>query len=239
MKRSSRLYRLNRKEEKAALQKVVSLSFISVLLLVFIFTLGIPLLGKFADFLDVVFKNKSQDQVTSDQSSPRAPILDPLPEATNSARLPLSGFSATEGMVLIFNNDEKIGEAKSEGGEFRFDDFILRDGDNNIAVKVVSQKGKESDFSPVARVVFLQKVPSLEVSEPSEGQTFSGNNRIKVLGKTDKDVQVWANGFLANTNADGVFEVFIPLATGENNIEVKATDLAGNTKTVKRKVIFQ
>lgn len=236
MARRRRLERLNRREEKMAVKKTVYLSIVSIFILIFIFTLGVPLLGKFADFLDVVFRNKVEQ--ASNEGGVQAPILDPLPQATNSAGLSITGFSATSGKVLIYNNDEKIDETETDGGEFLFGDFTLREGENNIAVKAISAQGKESDFSAVAKVLFLQKEPSLSVSEPSEGQNFSGNNRIKVAGKTDRDVQVYANGFLANTTIEGSFEVFVPLSSGENTIEVKAVDLSGNTKIAKVKVNF-
>lgn len=238
MKRTSRLYRLNQKEEKASVKKIVSLFVISLLLLIFIFTLGIPLLGKFADFLDVVFKKNTSSQVTIDVTIPRAPILDSLPSATNSATLSVSGFSASEGKISIYDNSEKVGETNATGGEFKFDDLALKDGDNSISAKAVSSAGKESDFSNIQKVSFLQKEPTLNVDNPTDGQTFSGNNRIRVSGKTDKDVQVYANNFLGNTTQDGSFEVFIPLSPGDNNITIRAVDLAGNTKTVNRKVTF-
>ncbi len=236
--RRRRLERLNRREEKSAVKKTVYLSIFSVGLLIFIFTLGIPLLGKFADFLDVVFKNKTQDQTTSDKSAVQAPILDDLPQATNSAKLVISGFLPADGKILIFDNDEKVGETKSQAGQFKLEDFSLKPGTNNIAAKAVLGTGKESDFSIAKKVAFLEKEPTLEVTQPADGQTFSGNNRIRVSGKTDKDVQVYANGFLGNTSADGSFEVFVPLSPGGNNIEIKAVDLAGNSKVVTRKVNF-
>lgn len=238
MRRNSRLYRLNQREEKATVKKIVYLFVVSIFLLIFIFTLAIPLLGKFADFLDVVFRKSNLSQIAVDKSIPQAPILDPLPDATNSARLSISGFSAADGKILIFDNDEKVGETQPAAGKFRYTDFTLKDGDNSIAAKAVSSQGKESDFSQVKKVAFLQKEPTLNVDNPTEGQTFSGNNRTRVSGKTDPNGLVYANGFLANTNPDGSFEVFIPLSGGENNIEIKAVDLAGNTKVVKIKVTF-
>ncbi len=219
-------------------KKIVYLSFFSVLLLIFIFTLGIPLLGKFADFLNVVFNKNNPTQTTLSQSAIQPPILDSLPDATNSARLSVTGFSASGGKIQIFDNDEKVGETASGGGHFKFDDLTLKDGINSLAVKVIADSGKASDFSPVKKVSYLHSEPALSVSTPSDGQTISGNNRTRVSGKTDHDVQVYANGFLANTTVDGAFEVFVPLFVGENNIEVKAIDLAGNTKTVKIKVNF-
>ncbi len=77
------------------------------------------------------------------------------------------------------------------------------------------------------------------IDTPIEGQNFSGNNRVKVNGQTEKNAQVFASGFLANVDSDGKFDVTIPLAEGENNVEVKAIDDAGNVKIVKLKVNFQ
>ncbi len=238
MKRTSRLYRLSQREEKATVKKIVYLFVVSLLLLIFIFTLGISLLGKFADFLDVVFKKNASSQTSMNITVPQAPVLDSLPSATNSARLSVSGFSATEGKINIYDNSEKVSETNATGGEFKSDDLTLKDGDNNISAKAVSPNGKESDFSNVQKVSFLQKEPTLKVDSPADGQSFSGDNRIKVSGKTDQNALVYANGFLANTNTDGLFEVFIPLVSGDNNLEIKAVDLAGNTKIVKIKVTF-
>ena len=237
-KRTSRIERLSRKEETKVVKRIVYLSIFSIILAVFLITLGIPILGKFADFLNLVFRKNEISQVDT-KSTPRVPILDILPQATNSASLAISGFSQDETKVVIYNDLQNVGEAEVESGKFQFENLKLKDGQNEISAKAISKSGKESDFSGSVKIILDKEPPKLEVDTPSEGQSFSQDNRIKVSGKTDKDAQVYANGFLASVTADGNFEVLVPVLEGETTIEIKATDDAGNTKVETRKVNFK
>lgn len=236
MKRTLRVQRLARKEERVLIKKIFTLSIFSIILIVFILTLGISFLGKFADLLSSVLGGK--DSQSSAQSSVDPPRLDQLSEATNSADFTVSGF-ARSGKVKIVINDEEVGEADVIDGKFSYENILLDDDLNEIKAKVVGENGKESDFSDVVEIVLDTKEPKLEVESPSGDQSFSGNNRIKVSGATEADSQVYANGFLASVNSDGKFEVSIPLVEGENTIEIKAIDDAGNVKVEKRKVGFR
>lgn len=218
------------------MRKTIYLGITSLVLLGFLFFYGIPILGKFADFLDVVFGKKAADNTAIQAGALPPPQLDQLPQATNSANLKISGF-AQNGQIEIYLNGEKTGAAKVEDGKFSYDDIKLKDGSNDVKVKL-SVDNKESDFSDVSRVVLDTLEPTLEVTSPSPDQNFSGVNRIAVTGKTEKDVQVYANGFLANVDTGGSFEVFVPLNEGDNNIEVKAVDAAGNSKTQSVKVRY-
>ena len=237
-KRTSRIERLSRKEETKVVKRIVYLSIFSIILAVFLITLGIPILGKFADFLNLVFRKNEISQVDT-KSTPRPPILDSLPQATNSASLAISGFSQDETKVVIYNDSQNVGEAEVVSGKFQFENLKLKDGQNEISVKAISKSGQESDLSQSVKIILDKEPPKLEVDTPSEGQSFSQDNRIKVSGKTDKDAQVYANGFLASVTAEGNFEVLVPVLEGETTIEIKATDDAGNTKVESRKVNFK
>ena len=160
-------------------------------------------------------------------------------QATNSANLTISGFSQDETKVVIYNDLQNVGEAEVESGKFQFENLKLKDGQNEISAKAISKSGKESDFSGSVKIILDKEPPKLEEDTPSEGQSFSQDNRIKVSGKTDKDAQVYANGFLASVTAEGNFEVLVPVLEGETTIEIKATDDAGNTKVESRKVNFK
>ena len=236
MKRSLRVERLARHEEKATIRRVVWLSALSAALGIFLLTMGIPLLGSFVDFLDVLFKNKNQDETEFDALLP--PTLDELPEATNSATLLVGGFATGGETVDIYLDDKKITTVKIVDNKFTFDDFLLTLGENKISAKTISDSS-ESESSQAKIVVYDNQEPKLEVGEPTEGQSFSGNNRIRVIGLTDKDAQVFVNGFLASIDFEGNFEVFVPVAEGETTIEIKAIDSAGNVKTETRKVNFR
>ena len=237
MKRYSRVERLARHEERNIIKRIFFLSIVSLVLVILLLTFGINILGKFADFLGAFIGNKNQQQTTSN-AIPEPPRLDPLPHATNSARLAVSGY-AQDGKVLIFQDDETVGETEAQDGKFKYENVNLKTGENQISAKVVSTGNKESDFAPSQKIIFDKTEPKLEIETPVEGQSFSGDNRIKVSGKTDADSQVYANGFLAAVNSDGHFEVYVPLLEGESTIEIKAQDEAGNEKLEKRKVNFQ
>ncbi len=235
MKKISRVQRLARKEEGDVIKRIVVLSILSVVIIVLIFTLGIPLLGSFADLLGKTLGNKGGSTSSQSQiSSP--PVLENLPSATNSAALAVSGFASDGDKVEIFLNSTKVGEADVSDGKFKYESVNLQSGGNEISAKAVSASGKESDSSDLSKVTLDTTPPKLSLDNPSEGQSFSGVSRITVEGTSDPNAEVLANGFLANVGNDGKFDVAIPLSSGDNTIEVKAIDNAGNTTVLKIKV---
>lgn len=234
--RSRKVILLSRRDEKRRVKKTISLGIASLVLLGFLFLYGVPILGKFADFLDVVFGKKAADNSALQAGALPPPQLDLLPEATNSADLKITGF-AQNGEVEIFLNGDKTALVKVEDGKFSYDQIKLKNGSNDVRARLLAD-GKQSDFSDTSKVTLDTQEPSLEITSPSPDQNFSGVNRILVSGKTEKDVQVYANGFLANVETGGKFEVFVPLKEGDNDIEVKAVDSAGNSTTQKVKVKY-
>lgn len=233
---NQKIQRLARKEEKATIKRIVSLSILTLVLAVLLFTVGITLLGKFVDLLGTVFKGK---ETSVEQVFLAPPVLDNLPEATNAAKIKVGGFISDGDKVSIYLEDEQLGDATIDGNKFSYDGLTLKNGQNRVSAK--SFKGKvESNFSKIETVSLNTKEPALTIDSPEEGQTISGgNNRVKVSGKTDSDSQVYANGFLASIGADGKFEVFVPVAEGDSTIEIKALNSAGNTKIEKRKVTYR
>lgn len=238
MRKINRIQRLAGREEKDVIKRIFVLSVISLLIIVLFFTTGIPFLGKFADLMDSVF-GKSKQDVNSSVVVVQAPIIDILPKFTNSSTITVSGFSSNAVRVEIYVDSQKAGETTVDSGRFKYENLKLLEDDNNISAKAFDASGRESDLSETVKIVYSNKEPKLEVISPSESQEFSGNNRIKVEGMTQKDAQVFANGFLANVSVDGKFDVTIPLTEGENNVEIKAVDEAGNTKIVTVRVVFR
>ncbi len=235
-RRIQRVDLLTKREEKLQVKKSFLLSFISVVIAVLIFTFGIGVLGGFADLLNKIFTNENGNDGNS--TTLQAPLLDELPSATNGAKLKISGLALEGKKVFFYLGDEKTGESDVSGDRFSYEDFLLKEGENEVRVKSQGENEAESDFSKSYRVIFDQKEPELAIDSPTEGQTFSGNNRISVKGKSEKNAKVYANGFLANENSDGNFEVYVPLNEGDNEVEVKAIDIAGNSKSQKIKVRF-
>ena len=151
----------------------------------------------------------------------------------------MAGFAPVGNSIEVYLNEEKVDKVEIIEGKFEVLDIALQDGENRLRVKALDDSGNVSDFSQEAVVILDTEEPFLEVSSPSESQTFERDNRIKVEGKTEKDAQVFANGFLANVDFEGNFEVSIPLYEGDSEIEIKALDEAGNSKIIKVKVSFK
>lgn len=238
MKKVYRVQRLAKKEEGAVIARIFWLSILSLVLIAVLFTVGLKFLGGFADFLSNVFKQDSTEEVSSNEV-PAPPIVDSLPKATNTETITISGFSGSASKVEIYLDSSKAGEIDTQNGRFEFKDFRLSDGRNIISFKALSATGDSSDFSQTTTIVLDKEPPDLEITSPEDGKHFSGNNRITITGKTEADAQVFANNFLANVNSRGEFEVIIPLKLeGENKVEVKAVDEAGNIETKELKLHF-
>ena len=237
MKRTYRVEKLAKKEERQIIKRIFILSVFSLILIFVLLTVGIPTLGKLADFLGSVFR--SDNEVISESSVITPPKLDTLPPATNERKIKVGGFAPAGNSVEVYLNEEKVDEVGISEGKFEVLDIALQDGENRLRVKALDDSGNVSDFSQEAVVILDTGEPFLEVSSPSESQTFERDNRIKVEGKTEKDAQVFANGFLANVDFEGNFEVSIPLYEGDSEIEIKALDEAGNSKIIKVKVSFK
>ena len=238
MKKNLRIDRLAKREERNTIKKIFYLTIVSAILAIILFTTGIQILGRFADFLEIIFPGKSSQQ-TDGSLQPSPPQLDRLPIATNSATLKVSGFSAGAASVDIYLNDQQIAEAEVNSEKFLFDNLPLKRGENTISAKAKSQSGKLSDFSQTLTILLDIDKPLLEIEAPNDGQTFSGDNRIKVSGTTEGTAQVYANGFLANVDSEGKFDVFVPVVEGETTIEVKSVDEAGNTTSQMRKINYK
>ncbi len=234
----NRIDRLARQEEKDIIKRILVLSVVSVVIIIVLFTVGTSFLGKIADSVNSISGRKNS-QNGNENTFVQIPVIDTVPTATNSANLKLSGFSADGNSVDLFREEEKVATAKVQSGRFEFGNLVLKDGENDFRAKAMVENGSSSDFSQLVKVTLDKREPQLEVTSPSDGQNFSGdNNRIKVEGKVEKDAQVFASGFLANVDSSGKFDVFIPLVVGDNNVEVKAIDEAGNTKIVKLKLSY-
>jgi uncharacterized protein YfaP (DUF2135 family) len=78
-------------------------------------------------------------------------------------------------------------------------------------------------------------VPKLTVDKPIDGQEFE-EDKITVSGTTDPDVTLLINGVGANPDAFGKFEMDVTLNEGDNTITITATNPAGKTIKVTRKI---
>lgn len=166
-----------------------------------------------------------------------SPILDPLPEATNSAEIIVSGKSVENAEIELYINDELVDKTSaSKNGRFEFEQRLL-DATNKIYARAEIDDEK-SDFSQSFDVVLDGTAPELSITSPQDGQSFNKEqNRANVAGETEENVRVTVNGFWAIVSGKN-FSYNLSLQNGENIIRVEALDTAGNKTQKEIKVTY-
>lgn len=206
------------------------------MVLFILYKFGIPLLITTA--LIISGTNSSPPESQNQAAFIAPPVLNPLPSATNSAEIVISGVSAPKQTIDLYLNEELVNQIKTKDvGTFSFEEK-LNPGENTVKVKATADS-TSSEFSQTLIVSFKSAAPSLTINSPSDGQSFSKDqNTVTVSGSTDPNVKITVNGFWAITDDSNKFSYTLPLTPGENKIRVVATDQAGNKKDVELKVIY-
>ena len=172
---------------------------------------------------------------------PQQPAISALPEATNSARLFVEGYTESGAEVELLVNDVTAGSTRAdEGGLFKFDAATLKLGQNRVGVTATDSAGNTSQ-SPVSLITFDNTPIVLTVNSPSNGSEYFGkaNQTIEIKGEVNKDEsQVLVNNSFALVEDEGIFIYRLMLSDGENTIKVIATDKSGNKDEAELKIIF-
>lgn len=236
--RSSRLNRRINNESK----KQIYLSLLGIIILVFlIFRFGGSVIGFISDFFIGINESQEDTGNNNEQTFVQAPVLNPVPVATDSAAIYVSGILQQEdAKVILFLNNDELGEIEiGKDGAFVKRITGLKEGDNEIKAQAKTKDRKTSAFSKIYTVNFSKKGPDLEVSSPSENQEFKkGSEEITVSGKTNPDSTVTVNGFRAVVDGNGNFSYYLKLNDGENTITIVSTNNAGLSTKKEVKVRY-
>ena len=209
--------------------------FLSIVFVVVMYKWGLPL------FMNVVAGNGAQRVSTGgDIIPPQTPILSALPDATNSARIVVDGYTEAGASVELLLNDksDKLGKADTNG-YFTFDS-ILASGSNRVQVRAKDDANNES-MSEVSMVILDTKLIDLVISSPKDGTEYIGstNQVVDITGSVSKpESQVLVNNSFTTVDKDGNFDNRFMLSGGDNTITVIATDNAGNTSTKSIKLTY-
>ncbi len=229
--------RLNKNTEKKT-KKTIILSTIGILIVLFIlFRFGLEFLVNFSLFLSGP-KNQSPTSISNKINFINTPVLNPIPEATNSAQIIISGKADKSTQIFLYINNKNVDDVLvNSDGMFIFRENLTL-GDNQIKVRA-QLNDKKSDYSNTVDVVYKNSQPTLEVNSPSDGQSFKKDqNTVNVTGKTDQGVSVTVNGFWAVIDDNNNFSYNLPLQNGDNQITIVAIDQAGNKSEKSLKVNY-
>lgn len=230
--------RLRRHEDRMLKKRLIWAVGGSMALIIFIFIFGLKILEGFSLGVDIL--RGSAPAVQQSQSLILPPTLDPLPEATNSASLTLTGKGEAGSLVIVYIDDEEAQKLKIErDGTFTLTKR-LTEGEHAISAKATDDKGNLSDLSNVLHLSIKRSKPTLTVTQPQDNARIVGeSNTLVVKGKTDPDNSVTVSDRQAVVQSDGSFSYTMTLPEGEQAIRIVATDPAGNQTEVERRVTYQ
>lgn len=223
---------LSKKEAKRNLRQAGLFGLLTIFLIFAIIFWGIPALIKMAVFLGDL-RGSSQPVEQNESLSLQPPTLYPLPEATNSAEIKVSGISQSGFMIKIFlTGSDSKDILTDDQGNFSVKENLTV-GRNEIYAVATDAKKNQSNPSDKMIVWYDNEAPALEISQPNDGTVINEEKgKVEIVGKADSESEVLINEHLAVLDKDGNFKYIFGLSTGENKISIIATDQAGN-KTEK------
>ena len=225
-----------RRNRKSNSQQNITYIVLLILLLIFFGTVGVQLIIKASLMISGVSKPESDDKA-DEQSYMSPPEIYAFPDATNSARLAISGRGTEKTDLIIYVNDEKVDTIALTSDDFATE-ISLKKGENTVYLESEDEKSKKIRSSDTYKILYLSGKPSLTIESPTPDQTFSTAETF-VKGKTDTSVAIRINGSPAVVSVDGSFTYSARLKEGENEIIIEATDIAGNQESVTLKVKYE
>ncbi|MFD2628969.1 S8 family serine peptidase [Oceanobacillus kapialis] len=147
---------------------------------------------------------------------------------TNESEITVEGTASPTTTVQLLNNGEEVGSAEiGEEGTFAID-AELTEGENELTAVSLLDGTEIGESEPVV-VTLDTEAPELTIDSPEDGDKT--NRETVTVEGTVNDANldfVEVNGQEAAVE-DGSYSKRILLDNGENEIEVVAHDLAGNT----------
>ncbi len=234
--RSSRLRRFEERKQKRRLTLAIVGS---VAIILFLGFFGLKILVGFSLFLD-----KFQGTAPKEQSQTIVlpPIIDPLPEATNSATIDVTGKGQPGLTLIVYLNEADTKKLTvADDGTFTIKNLTVSEGTNTVSAKQKDDKDNTSDLSNVITIQVKRTPPTLDVTAPAEGATLIGEkNTVTVAGSVrDDSTSVTVNGRFVVVGSGGSFRYEHPLSEGGNTLTIVATDAAGNQTQLERRVTYQ
>jgi hypothetical protein len=167
----------------------------------------------------------SQDTVNLDITVPASAVGDPAAK--------IRVYLALEGL-----DPSAVGEWPVGTTSHLVVPFELTEGRNAISATLVRSATDESEPSPIVIWILDLNPPKIQIASPEDGERIEtpeaiirGSSQVgsTLVARND------ANSASISTVAarDGTFEIQLPLVKGDNEIEITATDPAGNQNSKK------
>lgn len=220
-------------------KKQFYISVVGIIVILFLFfRFGLAIIGDVASFVSGFGREEEIGKRPNAEIPLTPPLLDDLPEATDKQTLTISGTtSVSDGEVEIFVNERLKDTVILRNSNTFETELNLVEGENVIQVRI-TQDGRKGELSGEYRISYLKDKPKLEISSPSDLQTFKKEDQaITVKGTTQSENTVTVNDLVAIVDSSGTFSISINLVEGENQLKIAVQNPAGvkeeKTLTVK------
>lgn len=218
--------RLARRQNKITRRQLYLSLVLSIALIAILALFGTKALFKMTSFISGS-RNFQPKPDASDSLAPNTPSLSQDLEATNTAKIKITGAADPKLTIQLFQNQTADqSTVAGDDGKFEFT-VVLADGPNSFQVQAISDRGLKSPKSETYTITYLSHPPTLSIDTPKDGDTAK-DNPLTITGKTDPGVTVTINDRMTIVTSSGQFSSQITLASGDNKLKVVAVDRAGN-----------
>ena len=233
---NSRLERV--RSRKAGKQGIVYLLLALGLVIITIFW-GLPALARLTGLMIKTDKTPA----VSDEQRPTPPIFSDIPEATYSAQVRIAGYAQPGLDVILFlNGAEYDRKLVAESGTFSFDKVNLSEGDNAAYAYTATPKDLRSEQSKNYTIVVDTTAPVVTIDSPKQGQVFRGQSEriTKITGSVNElGSKVYIGERMVIVSSDGKFSLTYQLVEGDQELQIRVTDKAGNEGTSSLKLRWE
>ena len=125
-------------------------------------------------------------------------------------------------ITVLENGSEVFSQLYKDAGEYDIE-VPLNDLDNNMVVYVIDGNGNLNSYkTSITKDIIAPKFTIQNID------TITKKSEVEIIGIVTETNVVTINGYDIETNQNGQFQYKFPLEVGDNKIEVKASDVAGN-----------
>jgi len=159
--------------------------------------------------------------------------------ATNSASIMVSGqATGFDSIDYYLNNVKSESTTLDKSSIFSAEIGKLNIGENILYAVARTNNGKNSKKTEKFTVMYKRSAPSLQIDKPSNEETVHSQD-VEISGTTDRNTTIHLNNAPIVVNLKGEFVTSTRLKEGDNTLNFKATDVAGNTSEKTIHIIYQ
>lgn len=212
---------------------------LALMLVVAMIIWGLPMIANLAGYLI----RSDGDSSIVNELRPTPPIFSDVPEATFSATVSVSGFAQPGVDVILYLNGAEVDrKLTSDSGTFEFNELTMAAGENTIYAYASSSRETLSEQSRTYVIKLDATKPTVTLDSPADGAVFRGQSQRIVTfagGVNESGSKVYIGERMVIVQADGKFSLPYQLVEGDQELQIRAVDKAGNESVTSIKLRWE